>query len=224
MGRGFFDQINKLVKDVSQRTTDAVSRQQAALVRGKIAGRTVMDDQGNILVDAGHMIDDEAIERTAAAGKLSQLVVAAGTARVQDIREAAREQLDKSGAGREARSLDTLEEYTEARAYVGHYTGVDVTDIRGNVVIPTGRKLTEDDIRLARETGLLSALVFAAQQPYTPPAPPPEPPPTRGPFESADENADGVPQARRKLSLVDPIQRAAPAPGESKNAADPPQP
>ena len=211
MGRSLFGQLNKLVRDVSQKTGDAVARQQAALVRGKISGRVVLDDDGSIIVDSGHVIDDEVIERANSAGKLSQLVMAAGSARVQDIREAAQEQYEKSGAGREARSLDSIEEYAEARAYVGRYAGVDVTDIRGNVVIPTGKKLNDDDIRTAREAGLLSALIFSAQQPFTPPIAVEEEKTTvRGPFESDPEEPsipDTVPH-RRRLSLVDPIESA----------------
>ena len=107
--------------------------------------------------------------------------------------------------------LDSIEEYAEARAYVGRYAGVDVTDIRGNVVIPTGRKLTDDDIRTARDVGLFSALIFSAQQPYTPSVVVEEEKPrVRGPFESEPEGvttAESV-QPRKRLSLVDPIEPA----------------
>lgn len=226
MGRGLFGQLNRLVKDVTQRTSDALARQEAALVRGKVTGRAVTDDQGNLLVDAGHTIDDAAIERVAAAGKLHQLVAAAGAARVQDMQEAAREQIGRTGAGQEARAYDSIEEYAEARAYVGRYAGMDVTDVRGNVIIATGKKITEDDVRAARDASLLSALVFAAQQPCTPPEPEPltveEPRP--GPF-SSDTDVQPSPPPRRRLSLVDsqatPTSAQAAPPADSDQSSPP---
>jgi hypothetical protein len=210
---GILGQLNRLVKDVSQRTSDALSKQQAALVRGKVSGKQVFDDEGTLLVDAGHIIDDSVIQHASDAGKLSQLVMAAGAARVQDFREAAQDKIDRTGGGQEARYLDSVEEYGAARGYIGKYAGVDVTDVRGNVVIPTGKKINEDDVRIAREAGLLSALVFAAQQPYTPPEPEPEPARARGPFESDEDEAftseiagadEASPVPRRRIALMDP--------------------
>lgn len=206
MGRGFFGQLNRLVKDVTERTGGALSRQQAALVRGKVAGRQVTDDHGNLLVDSGHVIDDAVIDRAAAAGKMAQLVVAAGSARMQDLKEAAQTQMGKTQGGQEARALDSVEEYAEARSYVGRYVGMDVTDVRGNVIIETGRKLSDEDVRTAREMGLLSALIFAAQQPYTSPVEP-EPvvtPPLVGPFSSPEEMEQPAPVVRRRLSMAEP--------------------
>lgn len=206
MGRGFFGQLNQLVKDVTERTGGALSRQQATLVRGKVSGRQVTDDEGNLLVDAGHVIDDAVIDRAAAAGKMGQLVVAAGSARMQDLREAAQMQMGRTQGGQEARALDSVEEYAEARSYVGRYVGMDVTDVRGNVIVETGRKLSDEDVRTAREMGLLSALIFAAQQPYTPPA---ETEPLVstspvGPFSSPEEIAQPAPVVRRRLSMAEP--------------------
>lgn len=203
MGRGFFGQLNQLVKDVTQRTSDALSRQEAAMVRGKVSGRTVLDDDGNMLVDAGHIIDDTVIERAAAVGKLHLLVMAAGTARVQDLQEAAQGQIDKTGGGREAKAYNSIDDYAEARAYIGRYAGVDVTDVRGNVVIPMGRKLSDDDIRTARDAGLLSALMFAAQQPYSPPQAVDTAPAlyVKGPFE---DEAPSAPPPRQRLAMLDP--------------------
>ena len=220
---GIFGQLNRLVKDVSQRTSDALSKQQAALVRGKVSGKQVFDDEGTLLVDAGHIIDDSVIERASDAGKLSQLVMAAGAARVQDFREAAQDQIDRTGGAQEARYLDSVEEYGAARSFIGRYTGVDVTYFRGNVVIPTGKKINDDDVRIARDAGLLSALVFAAQQPYSPPEPEPEPPRVRGPFESDEDEAfpselpgadEATPLPRRRIALMDP---SAASPTEPAN-------
>ena len=46
----------------------------------------------------------------------------------------------------------------EARRYVGRYAGVDVTDIRGNVIVPVGAEIMEEyKSSPAHDAGLLAA-------------------------------------------------------------------
>lgn len=47
-------------------------------VRGRIAGRTVLDLQGNVIVEAGNRITDEQIHRAERHGLLQELVLAVG--------------------------------------------------------------------------------------------------------------------------------------------------
>jgi hypothetical protein len=166
-------QIGKLWKGFRDKTAETVARQEAAYVRGKIAGTTITDDAGNVIVDAGHRIDDAAIQRAEKTGKLHALIASVSSAQFQDLKEKAKDQMDHSQDGTESRNFNSIEEYAKARIYVGHIAGVDVTDIRGAVLIPAGTEISENDVRAAREAGLLSALVYAAQQPYTAPEPPP---------------------------------------------------
>src|SRR5438067_1983363 len=156
-------QIGKMFRNLRDKTTETVARQQAAFVRGKIAGTTVKDAAGHVIVDAGHVIDDAAIARAERTGKLPQLVVSAGTAQVQDLKEKAGDYISHTQEGQEARALDTAEDYARARAYVGWVASTDITDVRGNVVIPQGKEIQEEDVRIAREGGLLSALMSAAR-------------------------------------------------------------
>lgn len=163
-GQGFGGQLGKFIKDIREKAGETVARQEAAFVRGKIAGTMVQDDEGAIIVDAGHFIDEAAIARAERAGKLGALVMSAGTAQVQDLREKASDTLGNTQDGREARNLDSVDENREAMTYVGRYTGVDVTDIRGNVVVPAGKKIGAEDVHKAREAGLLSALIYSGKQ------------------------------------------------------------
>jgi len=167
-GQGFGGQLGRFFHDIKEKATETVARQEAAFARGKIAGSRVQDDEGNIIVDAGHVIDEAAIARAERAGKLGALVMSAGTAQVQDLREKASDTLANTQDGREARNLDSVDEFRDAMAYVGRYTGVDVTDIRGGVVVPAGKKIEADDVRAARDAGLLSAFIYSAQQGHMP--------------------------------------------------------
>ena len=168
--------LGRFWQNIRQKTTDAVGRQAIALARGKVAGRTVTDDAGHVLVDAGHVIDDDVIARAEAAGKLAEVAAAAMTAQVQDFKEQATGQYSRTDEGREAWALGTMEAYAQARGYIGYLAGVDVTDIRGNVIVPAGKKIEDEDVRAAREAEQLSALIFSAQQGG--PAPPDHETPT----------------------------------------------
>jgi hypothetical protein len=196
-------QLGRFWRGLRQKTADTVARQEAAFARGKIAGTAVLDDAGEMIVDAGHPIDDAVIERAAVAGKLRALAVSAGMAQVQDAREKARDHLAQTLDGREARALDSVDDYVAARRYVGRTAGVDVTDIRGNVIVPAGKEIKEEDVRLAREAGLLSALVYSAQQAAPVPTPPAVAEPERADEEFRSQTL-AVPQRRSSLPLVSP--------------------
>lgn len=156
--------LSRLWQGLRKKTSDAVGRQAIGYMRGKIAGSTVTDDAGNVLVDAGHVIDDDVIARAEAAGKLGALASAAAVAQTQDLKEKATEHFEQTPQGRENWALETAEAYAEARRYRGYIAGVDVTNIRGEVIIPAGKQLDEDDIRAAREADQLAALAFSAEQ------------------------------------------------------------
>lgn len=226
MPEDLFGQISRAWAGFRKKTADLVARQEAAFARGKIAGTPVHDDEGNLLVDAGHRIDDTVIERAAAVGKLRALAVSAGTAQMQDWREKARETLDRTPDGLEARSLESVDDFIEARRCVGRIAGVDVTDVRGNVVVPAGREIQEQDVQVAREAGLLSALIYSAQQPAPTASPSPQPPsPARpaaartwfgegpppdtepAPETAAPSSEEAVARPRPRLPLVRPRDR-----------------
>jgi hypothetical protein len=201
--------LGRLWRGLKDKTTETVARQEAAFVRGKVAATAVSDGAGNVIVEAGHRIDDRVIQRAEAAGKLHALTLAVSSAQVQDLKEKARESYGSSVDGREAHAVNTIEEFAEARRYVGQRIGMDVTDVRGNVIIAAGKKLDDADVRLAREANLLSALIFAAQQ-----APPPEAE-TAAPAAAESDyksTATQTPIRRGSLPLVKPEDRAGKGP------------
>jgi hypothetical protein len=158
-----------------------------------------VDEAGNMIVDAGHRIDDTVIQRAQTAGKMHALVAAAVTAQAQDVRDQVRKHYDSTPDGQEAQSMATSEQYIEARRYIGRIAGVDITDIRGNVIVPAGKEIRDEDVRIVRDAGQLAALIYAAQQPAPlhPAAPEPAaaPPPTNSrrapvPFDSYYDETD----------------------------------
>ena len=164
MADDFGKQVGRFFKGIRDKTAETMARQQASFVRGRVAGTAVHADDGSLIVDSGHLIDDPVIARAERAGKLGALVVSAGAAQMQDLKEKASETLSNTQDGREAHSLNSVDEFREALGYSGRYTGVDVTDIRGNVVVPAGKKIDAADVRAARDAGLLSALIYSSQQ------------------------------------------------------------
>ncbi len=143
---------------------DALERQQEAVSLGKVAGKSVTDDAGGLIVDAGQTIDEATIARARAAGKLSALAGAAIAAHAQDVKEKLSHEYQKTDTGREAQLLDSVEEYAEAQRYTGRVLSMDITDTRGNVVLAAGTELDADNIRTARDAGLISTLLVVAEQ------------------------------------------------------------
>jgi hypothetical protein len=146
------------------KASHAVADRQAAFARGRVAGVTVTDDAGRTLVEAGQRIDDDILAQARQAGKIAALAASAMKAQAQDIKEKAQAQYARTEAGQEAQVLESVEDYREARRYLGRMLTLDVTDIRGNVVVASGKVLDDADLRRAREAGLLSALLAAAQR------------------------------------------------------------
>lgn len=194
-------QITSLWNGFRKKAVETVTQQEAQYVRGKVSAKTIADDRGQIIVDAGHRIDDAVIQRAQAAGKMHALLAAAVTAQAQDVREQVQKRYESTPDGQEAQSMATSDQYLEARNYIGRIAGVDITDIRGNVLVPAGKEIKDEDVRLVRDAGQLTALIYAAQQaaplhPVTPepvrePAPPP-PSSTRAavPFDSYYDETD----------------------------------
>ncbi len=147
---------------------DGIARSEVAFAKGKAAGRAVYDDENRLIVDAGHIIDDDVLTRATAAGKLHAVASAAAAATAQDMKEKAEVRYNRTVDGKEARQLDSVEEYAQARVWMGWVTGLDVTDIRGEVLIPAGIKLNDEHFRVARSAGLLSALCHSASKGTSP--------------------------------------------------------
>jgi hypothetical protein len=162
-------QVTGLWDRFRSKASDAVARQSAGLARGRTAARDVFDDSGNLLVGAGQVIDDDALERAAAAGKMPAVVAAAAAAQTQDIREKLQEEYERLPEGQDRRNLADSEEYLEARHYIRYVASVEVTDIRGNVLVAAGQVIQDEDVRRVRDAGQLGALIYSAQQSGPPP-------------------------------------------------------
>jgi len=192
------------LKDLAQHGADAVrttvEREEAALVVGQVAGKTVLDDEGCPIVEAGMRITPDMTERARLVGRLHALVGAVATANVQDLRERLDQARQNTAAGQEETALDCVEDYAEARQCVGRVAVTDVTDVRGAVVIRGGTRLDEGHIRAAREARLLRALIVSASMPQPEPA---EPSPSTPAHPEADASPPPDPSRRPRLPLVD---------------------
>lgn len=153
---------------LKSKASQAFFNQQAGFARGRIAGVTVVDDAGRTLIEAGQRIDDDVIAKAKKAGKIAALAASAMKAQTQDLKEKVGAHYSRTEAGQEALLLGSVEEYREARRYVGRTLTMDVTDIRGNVVASSGKELDEEDIRRVRDAGLLAAFLVAAQDSLPP--------------------------------------------------------
>jgi hypothetical protein len=90
--------------------------------------------------------------------------VAKGVA--QDLTETTRQRLGALPENQENRSIEDLDDYLAARACIGKVVGVNVSDVRGNILIPAGTALQDEHVRLTREAGQLGALLYAVSQPF----------------------------------------------------------
>ena len=166
----FKSKMSGFLSGLKRAAGDAVETQEIALARGKSASKPVYTDAGVMIVDTGREIDDDVIEMARKHGKLSALAASAVASRAQDFREKARNIYGATPEGVEAHSMASSEQYLEARHYIGRIAAVDVTDLRGNIIVPAGRKIEDEDVRNAREADQLGSLIFSAQQ-----SPPPQP-------------------------------------------------
>ena len=170
------ERVSGFFTGLKRKAGEVVETKEIAIVRGKTAAKAVYSDSGELIVDAGHPIDDAAIERAHAAGKMNALTAAAVSSQAQDFKERARTAYAATPEGTEARSMASSEQYIEARQYIGRVAAVDVTDLRGNIIVPAGKKIDDEYVRAAREAEQLGSLIYSAQQSpasYPTAAPPP---------------------------------------------------
>ncbi len=163
------DDLKKQLTDLwggfRRKAAETVSNTEANYALGKVAAAAVKDDDGSVIVEAGHRIDERVIEHAKAVGKLHALAAAVAKAGAQDLREKARQAYHTTEDGREARALDQVDDFVQARGYIGWTAGVDITTSKAEIVIPAGKEILESDVQGARDFGLLQALIYSAQQP-----------------------------------------------------------
>jgi len=146
------------------KAAETIEKQQAAFALGKVAGVTVTDEEGVVIVEPGQRIDKSMVARAYECGKVAALGASALQGQKQDLQEKVQAQYARTENGREARLLDSVEEFEEVHRYLGRVTTMDVTDIRGNILVPAGKVLDAADAQLARDAGQLGALLVAARE------------------------------------------------------------
>ena len=157
-------QLGNIWNGFRKKTEEVVHHSSSNLTLGKITAKDILDDEGVVLAKAGEVIDEETFERVRKAGKTSQLIANVVTAQVQDQQERMKIAYESTPEGTDAHNLATSELYLEARQYIRYVAAIEVTDIRGNILIPAGKKIEDEDVRLARDADQLAALIYSAQQ------------------------------------------------------------
>src|SRR5579884_1309126 len=156
--------LTRLWYGVRKKTADTVGRQAVGFVRGRVAGMSLIDAEGSSVVEAGQVVDDEVIARAEEADILGSLVASVIIGQAQDLTEKAAGHLGRTAIGQQLWAEGTAGEYAEALNYTGYVTADDVTDIRGNIIVPADKRIDETDIQAARAAGQLPALLFAVKQ------------------------------------------------------------
>jgi hypothetical protein len=156
-------QLGKFFKGFRDKAAEVVSQQEASFVLGKVAGKAVTADDGTVIIDIGRTVTHETVALAQEAGKLHALAGAVATAVAQDAKEKSRNILETPQETRERESMDSVDEFVEAQAYLGRTMISSVTDIRGNAIVAEGTVLREEDIRRAREAGQIGALLVVAK-------------------------------------------------------------
>jgi hypothetical protein len=95
--------------------------------RGKVAGHSVWDDEGNAIVEAGDTITDDAINRAKESGSLHYLMLSAAASVI-----------GRSGEAETSRRLQEFRDLTEGHEedFVRGGTAMrEVSDFQGNVLV-----------------------------------------------------------------------------------------
>ena len=200
MSETLLSHIADLWQGIRAKTASAVAERETHYVLGKTPARTILDEHGEILVDAGQRIDERILERVTRAGAMHDLTAAVAEAQAQDTKEHVLRLYDNTQDGQQAKHESSQDLYMEARHYIGCCAGLDVTDIKGNVLVYQGRRISYEDVVSAREAGQLSALIHSARQP---------PPPDSEPCEETGklgtvEHQPAENTARRPATLLNP--------------------
>lgn len=168
MSEDFARNVGKLFGGLKRKAEETLAKQQAAFVLGKVPGVDVSNDFGVVLAKAGVPVTQQILSECERAGRLGALASAVAKGVAQDLTETAKGHMGALPENREQRSVDDLDDYLAARAYIGATVGLDVTDMRGNVLLSAGTTLVDEHIRMVRDSGQLGALLYAVKQPYTP--------------------------------------------------------
>jgi uncharacterized protein YrrD len=179
------DTASEKVETLRTHAATAIEQREMDFSRGRVAGRTVTDDENNVIVTEGESITQEHLDRALAAGKVHALALSAGyqvaaetTERVNERADAAaavvREQTATvvetareraSGFAQASRDVATeiarASRERQSELLVGKTTGRPVLNAAGDILIPEGKELTGQDVDLARAAGKIAALVAA---------------------------------------------------------------
>ena len=143
---GLWDDIKAWWSKTTGRAASATAEREVSFALGKVAGSTVTDDMGNVIVDEGETITNVEVVRARASGKLHQLALAAGWGATKRGYESARGRVTEAARGHEEQFV------------LGKEVDRTIRDDDGQVIIWKGDVVTQDIVDRALETGKLEAL------------------------------------------------------------------
>lgn len=157
-------QLGNFWNGILKKKDEMISHTGANLTLGKVVSKDFYDKDGKLLVVAGGKIDQSVLDAVNRDGKMHELLAIVVTAQVQDQQEKMKTAFEATPEGIDAHNSANSEQYLEARAYIRYVAAIDVTDIRGNILVPAGKEIDDEDVRLARDEDQLASLVYSAQQ------------------------------------------------------------
>ena len=157
-------QLGNFWNGLLKKKDELIGHTGASVTLGKVASKDFFDNDGKLLVAAGGKIDETVIDAVNRDGKMHELVANVVTGQVQDQQERMKTAFEATPEGIDAHNLANSEQYLEARNYIRYVAAIEVTDIRGKTLIPAGKEIDDEDVRLARDENQLASLVYSAQQ------------------------------------------------------------
>ncbi len=127
------------------RVSEYTREQEIKLAKGRVAGQNVRDNEGNLILSRGQVIDDEVINKAIAADKMHQVAMAAGVGTAAAGYGAARE-----------RAYGITGEQLK-----GQRVPRDIVDNEGNVIVSRGTEITDEILAKVRDAGVMGRLVSA---------------------------------------------------------------
>lgn len=168
--------LNTQLEQIGSQVRDTVPARVGGALVGRTAHQTVRDQEGDVIVLDGDTITQETIDAAKAAGRMPQLIMAAGTGATQNSLNSLGEQAAQSlreipnearalwnqvtgGYNRRVDMADTKAVEKRAKDALGRPVTRVILDANDNIILNTGDIVTNHAIQAAREAGVLDILL-----------------------------------------------------------------
>lgn len=149
------------VTETGRRAASAAQERGVQYLLGKTAGRPVMDDSGNPIVDEGDVITQPVVDRAREAGKLQELTGSVAVAQASGLAQSTKDLVGQAGqkAGAAGESVSAQRLTAEQREMAkGKVSAVDIRDASGVIIVHEGEIFTPMMLSRLEGEGLLDQI------------------------------------------------------------------